>query len=145
MKGKLFLLTLLLYTFCTGCFKTSNQAPPINVPSGTFSGQFRLLHKPQNQSSFDTLKTNIILTLKSSDYTYSVTGDTSTLHAGSHGVWGISGSNIIFTDATYPKTGIPPKTHLNGYYLYYYGDTVLRMEATSSDTLALQYDLKKTQ
>ncbi|HVV54193.1 MAG TPA: hypothetical protein VHC47_02645 [Mucilaginibacter sp.] len=83
--------------------------------------------------------------MKSSDFTYAVTGDTSTVHAGSHGVWGIAGTSIAFTDVTFPKSGTTTKTHLNGYYTYYYDGTVFQIVATSLDTLALQYDLKRTQ
>ncbi|MBS1525562.1 MAG: hypothetical protein JST19_07930 [Bacteroidetes bacterium] len=144
MKHKiLYFLPLLL---CLGgCFKNNAAVPPLVVPSGTFTGEFRLLHRSSVNVPFDTTKAEIVLTLNTPAYTYAVTGDTSTVHAGSKGVWGMNNSYINFADNTYPKSGTPTKTHLNGLYLYYYNGSVFQMIATSADTLALQYDLKKTQ
>jgi hypothetical protein len=110
---------------------------------GTFTGQFRLLHRSTDKVPFDTTSTNIVLTMTSPAYTFTVTGDTSTVHAGSYGTYALNSQEILFTDKTYPKTGIPTKTHLNGLYLYYYDGSTFQMLAYSSDTLSLEYDLKK--
>ncbi|HVS92504.1 MAG TPA: hypothetical protein VHE59_10745 [Mucilaginibacter sp.] len=128
-----------------GCFKSANDTPPTPIPNGTFTGTFRLLHRPNTSVVFDTLKANITLTMNSSNFTYAVTGDTATVHAGSKGVWGLSGNYAIFTDQTFPKTGVPTKTHLNGGYVYYYDGSIFQMIAEgAADTLSLQYDLKKS-
>ena len=78
---------------------------------------------------------------------FAVTGDTTTLHAGSHGGFIVNNSftSIDFIDLTYPKTGMPTKTHLNGVYNYAYDGTNLLMTAYGAlDTLSLIYTLKKT-
>jgi hypothetical protein len=143
MKHKLlFLLPLLAFT--TACMKSNKTTPPVVTPSGAFVGQFRLLHKKAGHVSYDTLKANITVTMQTPDNTYAVTGDTSTLHAGSNGSFSLNASYISFVDKTYPTTGIPTKTHLSGSYLYYYDGSILQMLAFSSDTLSLQYDLKRS-
>jgi hypothetical protein len=131
-----------------GCFKTptsSSGSPNTSTITGTFTGQFRLLHRHTNTVSFDTTKCNITVTINSSGNTYTVTGDTTTVHAGSHGTYAVSSPFINFVDATYPKAGVPTKTHLNGVYQYYYDGTTFQMLAYSIDTLSLQYDLKRAQ
>lgn len=143
MKHKLLYLLLLLMILGAGCGKTSNTAPSLYAPDGSYSGQFRLLHRHTNKDHFDTLKANITLTLKNSDGTYSVTGDTTTLHAGSFGTYGINNLAVNFTDKTYPSTGTPTKVHLNGLYQLYYDGSIFQMLSYSADTLSYQYDLKK--
>jgi hypothetical protein len=133
---------LLLLGACTKSESTLSSP----APSGTFNGEFRLLHKKANQLKFDTLKANIQLVF-SDNTNYKVLGDTVLVHAGSKGTFevgsGVSTGLIGFIDTTYPKTGIPAKTHLSGAYQYYYDGTKLQMVANSSDTLSLQYDLKR--
>ena len=141
MKYKLFYVLLFLTLLATGCGKDLNTIPTISAPDGNYSGQFRLIHKKSGKA--DTLKANITLTLKNSDGTFSVTGDTLTVHAGSHGTYGLNSSYFNFLDKTNPTTGTPVKVHLNGPYLYAYDGSVLQMLFFNSDTLSYQYDLKK--
>jgi hypothetical protein len=123
---------------------------PAPIPDGTYSGEFRRLHiHPDNRTIVDTEKTNLVVHFDPvSVGTYTVTGDTSTIHAGSKGNFQVDANNsaLFFIDKTYPATGTPSKTHLNGGYLYNYDGTSLKMAApfTAADTIALQYDLKRT-
>lgn len=148
MKHKLLYLVAAAALLMVGCLKSTSDIQnrsANNAVSGTFTGTFRLLHRSNDKVPFDTTKCNITVTVNPSGNTYTVTGDTATVHAGSHGNYAISYPYIQFVDATYPKTGTPSKTHLNGIYEYYYDGTVFQMLANSIDTLSLQYDLKKSQ
>jgi len=145
MKHRLLYLFPILLVLLSSCFnnKTAAPASTTTVPSGTFTGQFRLLRFSKKTGAYDTLSANIMLTMETSTG-YKVTGDTSTIQAGSYGDYGIStlNSNIVFQDKTYPT---PTKTHLNGQYQYQYDGTTLQMVANSAlDTLSLQYNLTKT-
>ena len=125
-----------------GCANIPAPAPA-RLTSGNFSGQFRLVHTHARTGVRDTSKANISLSL---DLTtgYKVTGDTTTLIAGSYGGYAVAASYISFNDVTYPKTGIPLKTHLNGTYTYTYDGSALQMVFNNAqDTLSYQYDLKK--
>jgi hypothetical protein len=144
MKHKLLYLFLFLAIVAAGCVKSSSSAPPPPIPSGTFSGQFKLYQRHTDKVPYDSLITNITVNFKTPDYTYAVTGDTTTLHAGSYGTYGISGSYMIFNDKTYSPTAPYTKSHLSGGYLYNYNGTDLLLYASSSDTLILGYSLKKT-
>lgn len=146
MKSKLLSLLLSVTILASGCFGNKTSSPtPTTYPSGTFAGQFSLIHTNTKTGVHDTSKANIILTMNTSTG-FAVTGDTSTVQAGSHGPYAINATYVDFQDATYPKTGTPIKTHLNGDYEYYYdGSSVLQLLAASPlDTVVLQYDLKKT-
>jgi hypothetical protein len=145
MKRKLFYLLPLSLLFLAGCFGNKNSAPtPTLLPSGTFTGQFRRIHKTFRTGVTDTQKANIQLIMETATG-FAVTGDTSTVQAGSKGSYYVGLNNYIqFVDNTFPPTGTPTKTHLNGLYQYYYDGSVFQMLATSLDTLSLQYDLKKT-
>jgi hypothetical protein len=145
MKSKLLYSLFAITILASGCMGGKNNPTPVNYPSGTFTGQFRLIHTNLLTGKHDTSAANIQLTMSTATG-YQVTGDTSTLHAGSKGAYAINAGYIDFQDATLPKTGTPKKTHLNGTYEYYYdGSSVFQMiPASSTDTLALQYDLKKT-
>ena len=145
MKKNLPYLLLIFMALASGCAKeTVNSSTTVPVPSGTFTGQFRLLHRSTDKVPFDTTSAAIVLTLTTPANTYTVTGDTSTLHAGSYGSYTLNTQEILFTDKTYPTSGVPTKTHLNGLYLYYYDGSTFQMLAYSSDTLSLEYDLKKS-
>ncbi|TWI95928.1 hypothetical protein JN11_04203 [Mucilaginibacter frigoritolerans] len=147
MKSKLLysLFTVTILALASGCISNKNTPTPTNYPTGTFTGQFRLIRNNLTTGVHDTSSANIQLVLNATTG-YSVTGDTSTLQAGSHGAYAINSNYIDFQDATYPKTGTPTKTHLNGIYQYYYdGSSVFQMlTASPLDTLVLEYDLKKT-
>jgi hypothetical protein len=144
MKHKLLYLIPVAAVFLAGCFGTkSTPAPSL---AGTFSGQFRLFHRHTTTSPFDTLKADITLTLGSAPgNSFSVTGDTSAVIAGSKGTYQLAsnGNFILFVDNTLPTTGTSGKVHLNGEYVYSYDGNSLQMLAGSLDTLQVQYDLKK--
>ncbi|RWY51102.1 hypothetical protein [Mucilaginibacter gilvus] len=124
-----------------GC-APNKKSEPVPTPVGTFAGQFRKLHRASGATKIDTTKATIQLVLDAGG-AYKVLGDTATLHAGSKGTYSIGGSVIAFQDATF-KTVPDPKIHLYGYYAFYYdGSSMFQMVLNSSDTLSLQYDLKK--
>ncbi len=143
MKHLILYLFFSLLIITTGCIKSASNPPPPPIPSGTFTGQFKLYHRHTDKVPYDSLKANIIVTFKTPDYTYAVTGDTSTLHAGSYGTYGVSVPYMIFNDKTYNPNSYT-KTHLSGAYLYNYDGITLILQATSVDTLILGYVLKKT-
>lgn len=94
----------------------------------------------------DTLKANIILSMQPT-VGFKVTGDTSTVHAGSYGVCIVNSSYgvIDFIDNTYPATSTPTKTHLNGVYQYAFDGTTFQLAAHGAlDTTAFLYNLKRT-
>jgi hypothetical protein len=142
MKHKLLYLSGLLLLITSACIKTQNVTPT-PAPAGTFTGVFGYLHRANDKVPFDTLKANITLTLTSSNGTFQVAGDTSTLHAGSYGTYALNSEYIGFVDASYPKTGTPVKKHLNGTYLYAFNGTVLQMLVNIGDTVSMQYELTK--
>jgi hypothetical protein len=143
MKHKLLYLLLFLAVAAAGCLKTQKAADPVPIPSGTFAGQFKVFHRHTNQVPFDSTKTNLIVKLTASDYTYTVTGDTSTLHAGSNGTYAGNATAMLFTDKTYSASSPFTKWHLSGLYNYSYDGTNLTIYYSSSDTLVLGYALKK--
>lgn len=136
-----FVLAIVLFSGCFGN-KTANPAP---TPQGTFNGEFRLLHRSHGVTKIDTTKATIQLVLETGG-TYKVLGDTSTVHAGSKGNFTtMAGSVINFQDNTFSTTGANTKIHLIGSYNYFYdGSSALQMVINSSDTLSIQYDLKRT-
>jgi hypothetical protein len=146
MKFRLFYVLLVAASFGIGCTKLTQTTPPAPpVPSGTFTGTFRYLHRHSDLAPFDTLTANITVKLltNTNPFSYTVTGDTSTVHAGSFGSFVLTSPYMVFTDKTFPTSGTPTKQHLNGAYLYYYDGNVFQMLAYNADTLGVQYDLKK--
>lgn len=136
---------LVLTILATGCLKNDNT-PPVSYPTGTFSGQFRLLHKKLNNPKIDTLKKANIQLVLDTGMTFKVLGDTTTVHAGSKGKYGINSAYMAFDDNTYPKTGTvkPDKIHLYGNYVYSYdGSNTLVIVGNQGDTLNYRYDLKR--
>jgi hypothetical protein len=71
---------LVLTVLATGCFNTKNSNP-VPYPTGTFGGQFRLLHRNPTTYKIDTPKQANIQLVLDSGMTYKVLGDT-TVHAG---------------------------------------------------------------
>ena len=140
MRRLIYLLPLLLL-FAAGCFNNKSSEPTPD-PSGKFSGEFRRLDRITGTSKFDTVKATVEVYIEPG-VGYHVLGDTSVVHAGSKGHYGISGNGIRFVDSTYPANGNPTKNHLNGDYLFDYNGSVFRMIRSTGDTLSLQYDLKK--
>lgn len=145
MKHKLLYLFLLLVIVATGCIKSSPKNQPAPTPSGTFTGEFKVLHRHTNKTTWDSVKTNITVKFNTPGFTYAVSGlDTSTLHAASQGTFGVSAPYIYFTDANATAAGTEKMWHLNGYYLYNFDGTNLIMYVSSVDTLVAGYNLKKT-
>jgi hypothetical protein len=144
MKHKILYALPILIALLASCVGKPKVQPAL-IPSGTFTGQFRLLQRSSDTQPFDTTAANIVITFQTPANTYTVTGDTSTAHAGSYGNFAVNGSYIIFNDKTFPKNGIATKTHLNGLYQFQYDGNILQMKANALDTLSLQYDLKKSQ
>ena len=128
----------------SSCLSTPDVTPTITVgsPSGNFTGTFRRVHRNTLTNKYDTLKANLMLSL-STTAGYAVTGDTTSLHAGSKGQWGVSSNYLSFIDYTLQGTGTPKKIHLNGNYTYGYDGKLLQFYATFADTLAYQYDFTK--
>ncbi|HWD87664.1 MAG TPA: hypothetical protein VG367_06020 [Mucilaginibacter sp.] len=146
MKHKLLFLVpvVIAVIFLSGCF--GGKSTPAPSLSGSFSGQFTLFHRHSTTSPWDTLKASITLTLSPAPGdSYAVTGDTSTVIAGSKGNYQLAtnGNFILFLDSTLPTTGISSKVHLNGEYVYSYDGNTLQMLAGAPDTLQVQYNLKK--
>jgi hypothetical protein len=78
---------------------------------------------------------------------FKVTGDTTTIHAGSYGNYVVTTgtSQIQFEDKTWPLTGTPAKIHLDGIYSYTYDGATLQMAAYDpADTLEYYYKFTKT-
>jgi len=149
MKNKLvylFPLSLLLI-LVAGCVKLgpnpNNDISNYPYPLGTFQGRFTRIHKNEITSKYDTASANIQLVLSTSTG-YAVTGDTSTVHAGSYGSFSENQYNIAFNDATYPATGFPVKTHLAGVYLYSLIGLNFKITGTDGDSLSYTYDLTRT-
>ena len=143
MKSKLLYLSALLSILAIGCSKPHvNPAPSLGALGGIYTGQFVSVHT--NTPKNDTVKANIQLTLDPS-FSFTVAGDTSTVHAGSHGSFVLnSGSTIQFFDLTFPLTGTPTKIHLSGQYGYTFDHVYLDMLGSSSDkTTTYTYTLTK--
>jgi hypothetical protein len=141
MKQKLLYLLPFLLLVGGGCLK-SDYKPPV-LPSGTFSGTFGYLHRANDRIKFDTLLASVTLTLQSSNLTFTVTGDTTTLQAGSFGTYALDTSIIDFFDKTYSATSVNAKKHLNGIYAYAYDGSRLNLLYNISDTISMQYELVK--
>ena len=141
MKHKLLFLFLSLIIIGTGCIKSAPDNQPAPTPSGTFTGEFKVMHRHSDKVSWDSVKTNLTVQFNTPAYTYVVSGlDTSTLHVASHGTFGISSPYISFTDEL--ANTLPTEWHLNGLYAYNFDGTNLIMYTSSSDTLVAGYNLK---
>jgi len=141
-----YLLPVLLVTVlvASGCL-SNKKAEPGPVPAGIFKGKFARLHVKPGTTTIDTLKADIILTLNAGG-TFTVTGDTAAVHAGSKGksTFNTTDYVVAFADDTYPATGKPAKVHLHGAdYVYFYQGNILQMVA-NRDSISLRYDLKRT-
>jgi len=150
MRPKIFYLLPLLSCLILmeiGCVSnTPIIAQPNNTPEGTFTGKFQFSHLHSKTGVVDTLSANLILTMELKTG-FAVTGDTSTLHAGSYGSYAVNSSytEIQFNDKTFPASGVPVKDHLNGIYNYVYDGTNLQISAYGAfDTLAYIYTMKRT-
>jgi hypothetical protein len=147
MKHKLFYILPLALALASGCVSNKNNNPaPVTPPTGTFSGEFKLTHLNRKTGAIDSAKTTIQLQMEVATG-YKVTGDTTTLHAGSYGSFFVSsdGTAIQFVDQTYPPAGDPTKIHLSGIYQYEYNGSNLQVLGYGpQDTLSFYYNLYKT-
>jgi hypothetical protein len=146
MKRILLYSLLSLAAFVSGCVANKSTAPAPLAPEGTFAGEFKVTTTNATTGAVDSLKATIQLQMEETTG-YKVTGDTSTVHAGSYGSYAVNTSNstITFGDKTFPLTGTPAKVHLSGVYDYLYDGTTLQMAAYGSDnTVSYYYNLKKT-
>ncbi len=147
MKSKVIYLLALLLVFIAGCVKSYHDPAfdPNNLgyPLGTFTGEFARIHKNHSTYKYDTTKAALKLVL-STNTGYSVTGDTTTAHAGSYGSFSEDFVNMSFDDVTYPVKYSPKKTHLSGFYTYTYDGSILKISSGGPmDTLRCIYTLKK--
>ena len=143
MKKNLYLLLITMVVIAAGCKKT--EQIPVTLPEGKFSGTFRRIHLNPLNNKVDTASANLTVTLSAATG-YTVTGDTTTLHAGSSGNYAVDGTYMQFNDKTL-VSGVKPvnnKVHLSGLYQYLYDGTTLQIGA-SNDTLNYFYNLKSSQ
>jgi len=132
-----------LAALITGCSKSSDENNvPVTLPVGTYTGQFLRIRGNVTTGNLDTTKANLNLSLSQSTG-YAVTGDTSTLQAGSYGSYGVNAYYIQFVDKTYSQTAPFTKYHLEGIYSYTFDGTNLKIGVTYGDTLSLQYTFVK--
>jgi len=146
MKRILLYSSLILIGLASGCAPKPVSPVVAAGPEGTFTGQFMYIHIHSKTGVIDTSKANIQLQMEQSTG-FKVTGDTSTVHAGSFGSYIVNTTygQVDFLDHTYPTTGTPTKFHLNGIYAYNYDGTILKMVAYSAfDTLTYFYTLKRS-
>jgi hypothetical protein len=144
MKHKLLYLLPLLIACITACKKTTVvKTPPLSVPVGNFTGLYTRLHLTVKTGVVDTSYAQILLSIDSLG-NYAVTGDTSTLQAGSYGKCTLGyADNLSFIDKTLPAKGTPVKDHLSGDYFYTYSFGILLMQKTVGDSLFYQYNFTK--
>jgi hypothetical protein len=147
MKHKLLCLLSLTVVFTSGCVRETGAPVPnnANLPTGTFAGVFTRKHI-NSKGVIDSAKANIQLQMEIATG-FAVTGDTSTLQAGSYGGYNLTSlTNVIqFNDKTYPLTGTPAKAHLSGTYEYKYTGTTLQLLGYGAlDTLSFYYNLTRT-
>jgi hypothetical protein len=144
MKNTFKFLLLGVTVMASSCINHPSDTP-VPIPIGTFSGQFTSFHL-KSSGHIDTLKANITLTTTNNSL-FKVTGDTSAVHAGSHGGFQLNTAYIQFQDSTVNYTVnalFLQKAHLNGLYQYAYDGSNLQIGA-SNDTLKYIYNLKRTQ
>jgi hypothetical protein len=144
MKTRLiYLLPLLLAALITGCNKNNDSnTTPVVLPVGNYSGQFLRIRRNPSTNVLDTAIANLNLSLSQSTG-YAVTGDTSTLHAGSYGAYGVNSYYIQFVDKTFSSSAPFTKYHLEGIYSYTFDGTKLNIGVAYGDSLSLQYNFVK--
>jgi len=140
-----YLLPLVAFILLTSaCSKSNDNQPTVVLPTGTFTGQFLKIHLNPTTSKYDTSKAALQLTLSQSTG-FAITGDTTTLHAGSYGSYAANAYYMQFVDKTYNAAAKPNgKYHLDGVYNYAYNGSQLVIYANFADTLSLQYQFTKS-
>jgi len=146
MKIKLLPFALLVAFGLAGC-ANNNSLPDTPVPvSGTFTGQFKLYHvnSAKGTSRVDSAYLNLVMEAATG---YKITGDTTTVHAGSYGNYAVNSSafQILFNDVTFSASAPPTKVHLAGIYNYHFDGVNLQLSTYGpADTLQYFYTFKKT-
>jgi hypothetical protein len=142
---KLNLLYLLPLLIAMGCGKEKiASTPQIQLPAGIFNGPFAKIHRNLTSGKSDTVVATIKLTTDASG-NFAVTGDTSTVHAGSKGKFSLGyGQDLVFDDKTFSATSTSTKTHLNGDYIYSYDGSSFQMVRGVGDTISYQYILTQS-
>jgi hypothetical protein len=142
---KLHLLCLLPLLMAVGCGKEKVQATPqIQLPAGIFNGPFAKIHRNLTSGKSDTLVATIKLTTDATG-NFAVTGDTSTVHAGSKGKFVLGyGQDLVFDDKTFSATSTSTKAHLNGDYIFSYDGGTFELVQGIGDTISYQYILTKS-
>ena len=141
-RSSIYLLPLLLISLASCSKKTPVENIPLVTPTGTFGGYIQLVHTTVATGKNDTSTANLTLVLDNQG-NYAVTGDTSTLHAGSLGKFSLGyNDDLLFTDKTNLNAG-NKKVHLNGDYRYQYNGSVLQMDKNVGDSLSSQYYFTK--
>ncbi len=147
MKRNILYLFLSTAACLYGCAGKTNILPSTPVPvSGTFAGQFKLYHvnPVTNKVRVDSANLGLVMEIATG---YKITGDTTTLHAGSYGSYQVNSytTQILFADNTFPPGGSSAKVHLSGSYNYHYdGSTLQLVTYGPQDTLQYFYNLKRT-
>lgn len=127
----------------SGCIKQNNTIPAATLPTGSFSGVFMKIRLEPGTVKYDTTSANLQLALSQASG-FAVTGDTSTLHAGSYGAYAANAFYMQFVDKTYNPFVPSVKYHLEGIYNYTYNGSSLLIYVNYADTLSLQYHFTKT-
>jgi len=143
MKLFYFLPIAAIILFLSACSKVNDTQPAVILPTGNFTGQFLRIRLNPTTSKYDTSKASLQLSLSQSAG-FAITGDTSTLHAGSHGSYAANAYYMQFIDQTYIPASPGPKYHLQGVYNYAYNGTQLLIYVSYADTLSLQYNFTKS-
>jgi hypothetical protein len=147
MKRNIFYLLVITGVCLSGCAGKTEVLPNTPAPvSGTYSGQFKLYHVSPANNILRVDSTNLSLVMETATG-YKVTGDTTTLHAGSYGPYVVNAaaSQILFADKTFPPSGTPAKVHLSGAYVYQYdGSTLELLTYGPQDTLQYFYKFTRT-
>lgn len=147
MKRNILYLFIMAGVCLYGCTAKNDVLPNTPIPvSGTYSGQFKLYHVNPTTNAVRIDSANLSLVMETATG-YKVAGDTSTLHAGSFGSYGVNSftSEIIFVDKTFPTSGTPTKVHLSGNYAYEYDGSTLKLAAYGPlDTLQYIYKFTRT-
>lgn len=144
MKSFYLLPFVALILLTSACSKSNDTQPTVVLPTGTFTGQFLKIHLNPTTSKYDTSKAALQLTLSQSAG-FAITGDTTTLHAGSYGSYAANAYYMQFVDKTYNAAAkFNGKYHLEGVYNYAYNGSQLVIYANYADTLSLQYQFTKS-
>ncbi len=148
IKHTLIYLLPALLLCLDGCVKTQRDPEKYladkGYPLGTFEGNCIKLRRKTVDFKFDTVKVKLKLIL-STNIGYSLSGDTTSWHAGSYGSFSEDFANMVFDDVTHPSSSTSKKTHLSGFYTYDYDGTTLIITpgGAQSDTLRFTYNLKR--